>query len=62
MNNPNKRFEDDRREQRINNATDDYGLKHTHRITWQKPLKLLNAKSMNIEYYASKEVADLHVA
>jgi len=58
MNNPNKRFEDDRREQRINNATDDYGrIKHTHRITWQKPLKLLNQWTLNTTRQKKRQIS-----
>jgi hypothetical protein len=60
MNNPNKRFEDDRRKQRINNATDDYGLTQDTPDYLAKAAQI--AKSMNIKYYVSKEEADPHVA
>ena len=59
-NNPNKQFEDERREQRRENANSDYSqIKNT-------PAYLAKAaciaKSLNIKYFVSKEEADPHVS
>ena len=60
MDNPNKRFEDSRREQKRTNATDVYGkIKNTPEYI---VLAAQVAKLMKIKYYVSKEEADPHVS
>ena len=59
-NNPNKRFEDERREQRRENANSDYSQIKNTPAYLAKAARI--AKSLSIKYFISKEEADPHVS